>query len=418
MISEALKRNLRAAAWICAIAMLAAVTLPGGAGAIQRDNVVSIPSQSADQAAGQGILADIDASALVVMEILTGQVVLERNSHEALYPASITKIMTMLVVMEALADGRIALDDEVVISAQAATWGGTQIFLEAGEVLLVKDLLKSVAIASANDAAVALSEHVAGSTEEFVALMNQRAQELGMTETHFSNPHGIDDGLEVSEHHMSAHDIALASRALIRSYPEVLEWTGTWMDKVRDPDAGDCCELVNTNRLVRRLEGVDGLKTGHTSRAGFGMSLTGRRGDTRFVVVVMGYEQRPQRDEDAAKLLNWAFSQWEAVPIIKAGETVHRLPIDEGVSEQVDLVAADDFSVLIPRGQSSDLEQELTVPERRLAPVERAQSLGRLEVMHKDKSLGTVELVARQHVERLSLSVMWLRLLMKIWPWH
>lgn len=370
-------------------------------------------------AAEEGILAELESPSLIVVDVLTGKVLLERNADEARFPASITKIMTMIVLMDALAAGQVTLDDEVRVSEEAAGWGGTQIFLAPGEVMSFRDLFKSVAIASANDASTALAEHAAGSVEEFVVAMNRRAAGLGMSNTVFQNPHGIDDGLELSQHHMSARDVAIASLELIRRYPQVLQLTGIWMDKVRDPEAGQCCELVNTNMMVRHAQGVDGLKTGFTSRAGFGISLTMERDGARFLAVVMGHETRPRRDQEAMKLLNWAFSRWEPVPIITAGEPVMRLPVHKGIGSEVELLAARNLGVLVPRGQSNAIEQRLVeVPSSVVAPVEKRQVLGRLEVTLNDEIIGSVDLVADQDVPRLGYAGLWLRLLRQAWPWR
>lgn len=377
-----------------------------------------LPAASAREGREEGILAELESPSLIVVDVLTGKVLLERDADRPRFPASITKIMTMLVLLDALAAGQVTMDDEVRVSAEAAGWGGTQIFLAPGEVMSFRDLFKSVAVASANDASTALAEHTAGSVEEFVAAMNRRAAGLGMTNTVFQNPHGIDDGLELSQHHMSARDVAIASLELIRRYPRVLELTGIWMDKVRDPEAGQCCELVNTNMMVRHVDGVDGLKTGFTSRAGFGISLTKEQDGARFVAVVMGHETRVRRDEEALKLLNWAFSRWEPVPIITAGEPVMRLPVHKGTGSEVELLAARTLGVLVPRGRGDDITQKVTAETSLLAPVEKGQVLGRLEVTLNDEIIGAVDLVADEAVPRIGFAGLWLRLLRRAWPWR
>lgn len=364
------------------------------------------------------ILSEIEAPAVVVMDMLTGTVLLEQEADVARFPASLTKIMTLLLVMDALDDGRINLEDEVTVSPAAAGWGGTQIFLAAGEVMSVADLLKAVAIASANDASTALAEHIAGSTAAFVADMNAEAQRLGLNNTNFDNPHGIDTGLELADHHMSARDVALASRALMLRHPEILELTGIYIDEVRDPAAGQCCELVNTNRLVRFHQDVDGLKTGHTSRANFGIAATAQRDGGRFLVVLMGHPHRPSRDAEAVRLLDWAFSRWEPVPLVSAGETVRRLPVEKGQQTEVDIITEADFGVLVPRGEKDSLEQTITVQHQLTAPVEPGQKVGRLTVSRAGETLGEVDLVAAQDVPRLQWPGLLIRLLQHNWPFH
>lgn len=385
-----------------AVILLAALLLPAPAAAAGPDTAA--------------LLAGVEAPSVVVMDVLTGTVLLERDAHTHRFPASLTKIMTLLVVLDALAAGRVSLEDQVEVSAEAAGWGGTQIFLAPGEVMAFRDLLKAVAIASANDAATALAEHVSGSVEGFVAEMNRLAGELGMTNSRFQNPHGIDNGLELEDHHMSAMDVAIAARELIRRHPQVLSLTAIYRDKVRDPDAGECCELVNTNQLVRTARGVDGLKTGHTSRANFGIAATALRDEARFLVVLMGHPHRPQRDREASRLLDWAFANWEPVPIIAAGERVERLQVHKGHVTELDVVADHDLGVVVPRGQRDQLEQEITLEAALTAPVAKGQALGRLAVRHEGRIMGSVDLVAAQAVDRLTPLGLWLRLVNLAWP--
>ncbi|HLS88556.1 MAG TPA: D-alanyl-D-alanine carboxypeptidase family protein [Sphingobacteriaceae bacterium] len=401
------ERDRRAGRWprrLAAAVLLGALLLPS-------------PATAAD-AGGAALLAGMEAPSVVVMDVLTGTVLLERDAHTPRFPASLTKIMTLLVILDAVAAGRVSLDDQVEVSAEAAGWGGTQIFLAPGEVMAFRDLLKAVAVASANDSATALAEHVAGSVDGFVAEMNRRAGELGMANTRFHNPHGIDDGLELEDHHMSAMDVAVAARELIRRHPDILSLTAIYRDKVRDPDAGQCCELVNTNRMVRTVRGVDGLKTGHTSRAGFGIAATALRDNARFLVVLMGHPSRPQRDREAARLLDWAFANWEPVSIIDAGERVQRLRVHKGHVAELDVVAGDDLGVVVPRGRADQLEQEITLAGHLTAPIDKGQVLGRLTVRHDGRPAGGVDLVAAQRVDKLTPVGLWLRLIHLTWPFR
>lgn len=423
--------RLTAAALVAAVLLAVPAGLPAGGGWAAAAPAPAAGDEPAtaggDDAApragvagtgGSALLSGIEAPSVVVMDVLTGTVLLERDAHTARFPASLTKIMTLLVVLDALAAGRVSLDDQVQVSAEAAGWGGTQIFLAPGEIMSFRDLLKAVAVASANDAATALAEHVSGSVDGFVAEMNRRAGELGMTNTRFNNPHGIDTGLELADHHMSAMDVAIVARELIRRHPEILSLTAIYRDKVRDPEAGECCELVNTNQLVRTVRGVDGLKTGHTSRANFGIAATALRDEARFLVVLMGHPNRPRRDQEATRLLDWAFANWEPVPIIAAGETVQRLRVHKGHVTDLDVVAADDLGVVVPRGQGEQLEQEITMETALTAPISKGQAVGRLTVRHEGRVIGSVDLVAAQAVDRLSPMGLWLRLVNLTWPFR
>ena len=248
-------------------------------------------------------LAALDCTSAVLMEAATGRVLYEQNADESLPPASVTKVMTLLLVMEALEKGNIALDQMLTTSDNAASMGGSQIFLEVGEQMRVEDLLKSVIISSANDAAVVLAEAIAGSEESFVAMMNSRAAELGMKNTHFENTNGLDD--TVTNHVTSARDIAIMSRALI-AHEKILEYSSIWMDTVRNGEFG----LTNTNRLVRFYSGATGLKTGSTSKAKFCISATAKRDGMHLIAVIMGAPTRDIRNAEAAKLLDWGFANY------------------------------------------------------------------------------------------------------------
>ena len=347
---------------------------------------------------------EIAAPAAILMDALTGQVLYEKNADEPRPPASITKIMTILLTYEAVADGRASWNDAVTISELAQSMGGTQAFLAAGQTFTLFDLLKAVVVASANDAAVAIAEHLAGSVTAFAEEMNRRARELGMQNSHFANPHGLD----APDHYMSARDVAIASRELLTRFPEVLELTQIWTYTFQV--AENCCLLTNTNKMIRRYQGVDGLKTGWTSSAGYGVSATGARGDTRLIAVIMGHDNPNQRFEEAARLLSWGFANWEAVPIVRAGNTLQELPVYEGDATRLALVAARDFGVLIERGQSGAIRQVIEAPAHVVAPVRAGEPLGRLRVLHGERELGHVELVADRPVARLGLGGLWWRL--------
>ena len=265
----------------------------------------------------------------VLMDVNTGTVLYEHNAHERLAPASVTKIMTMLLVMEAVDDGRITLQDTVTASEAAAAKGGSQIYLKAGETMPVSDMLKSIAVSSANDCACAMAEHLAGSEEAFVARMNQRAEELGMADTNFVNCTGLDDSPEAANHRTSAYDIALMSRELLKNHPGIKNYTTIWMDTVRQGAFG----LSNTNKLIRFYQGATGLKTGFTSGAGYCLSASAQREGMELVAVVMGAETSQKRNDACRQLLDYGFANFAVVTpeLTEAPE----VPVKLGKAEQV-----------------------------------------------------------------------------------
>lgn len=347
---------------------------------------------------------EITAPSAILMDVLTGEVLYEKNADEPRHPASITKIMTILLAYEAIEAGHASMDDIVTISERAESMGGTQAFLAAGQAFPLSDLLKAVVVASANDASVAIAEHLAGSVEAFVELMNRRAKELGMTNSHFVNPHGLDD----PEHKMSARDVAIVSRELLRRFPQVLELSSVWTYTFKVAD--NCCLLTNTNRMIRNYEGIDGLKTGWTSKSGYGISATGSRGETRLVAVVMGHDNPSTRFEEAARLLSWGFSGWESMFIVNGGELLREIPIFEGDHRTLGLVTARDLGVLVRKGKAKSLSQVMEVPNYLVAPVKQGEVLGALIVRDGENEVGRVELLADKDVPRLSLWSLWWRL--------
>lgn len=355
-------------------------------------------------AAGTQGPGEITAPAAILMDVLTGTVLFDKNADEPRPPASITKIMTLLLAYEAIENGYAHLDDLVEISRRAQDMGGTQAFLAEGQAFPLDDLLKAIVVASANDASVAVAEHLAGSVEAFAELMNQKARELGMENSHFVNPHGLHD----PDHYMSARDVAIVSRELLRRFPQVLEYASIWTYTF--PVAENCCLLTNTNRMIRKYRDVDGLKTGWTSQAGYGVSATAARDDTRFVAVVMGHNDPNVRFEEAARLLNWGFAGWESLFVVSGGEVVREVPVYEGEQRRLALVAAGDFGVLLPKGGGQPVTHVLDVPEQLTAPVEKGEVLGALAVFQDDKEIGRVDLVADRTVQRLSLWSLWWRI--------
>lgn len=328
----------------------------------------------------------------ILMEAKTGAVLYRQNADEALPPASVTKIMTLLLVMEAIDAGTVRLDDTVIVSANAASMGGSQVYLKEGEKMSVEDLLKSVVIASANDAAVALAESIAGSVPSFVEKMNQRAKQLGMDETVFENVTGLDDTAE--QHLTSAHDIALMSRELIR-HPTILEYSSIWMDSIRGGEFG----LTNTNRLVRFYPGCTGLKTGSTSKAGFCVSVTAERDGFSLICVIMGAESRDVRNAVATGLLDWGFANYGLYTSEPAALTPLRVT---GGAQSTCRASYGTFQAVLPKGLLTSVEQRTVLSDAFSAPIMEGEELGSVEFWSEGKQIGEIPIVADESVERIN----------------
>lgn len=332
-----------------------------------------------DQAAKP--IADLAASAksAILMDADSGTVIYEKNSDVKLPPASITKIMTMLLVMEALDEGRLKLTDKVQASEYAASMGGSQIFLEPGEEMTVDDMLKGVALASGNDASVALAEKIAGSEPQFVAMMNEKAAQLGMKNTKFENC----NGLPAPGHVSSAHDIAIMSRELLK-YEGITKYTGLYQDHLRKTSEKPFW-LVNTNKLVRFYHGADGLKTGYTSEAKFCLSATARRDNLRLIAVVMGEPNTKARNAEVSHLFDFAFAQYTNVPIYKKGDAIGELTIEKGATSKIPLVAKHSYSILLRKGDAGKGIRHDLVLNRVKAPIQAGDPVGKLVVYRNDE---------------------------------
>ena len=338
----------------------------------------------------------ISAPSAILMEKSTGEILYEQNAHERLAPASVTKVMTLLLVMEALEDGRIGWDDTITASASAAAKGGSQIYLEENEQMPLRDMLKSVVVSSANDCACALAEHIAGSETAFVGMMNERAAQLGMTDTHFVNCTGLDDGADAGEHLTTAYDIALMSRELLR-HEEIKQYTTIWMDTVRNGTFG----LSNTNKLVRFYDGTTGLKTGFTSGAGYCLSASAERGGMELIAVVMHCDTSPHRFESAKALLNYGFSNFALVQPAPE-EEIPAVPVTLGREEAIVPVLRETQPLLIDKAKAASVQTEVTVDESVTAPVEKGQQLGLLRVTAGSETIAELPLVAPERVEALT----------------
>ena len=344
------------------------------------------------QAAGP----EVEAPSAVLMEAATGTVLYEKESHKRLPPASVTKIMTLLLVMEALEDGRISWNDTVIASDAAAAKGGSQVYLEAGEQMSMDDMLKSVVVSSANDCATALAEHIAGSEQAFVALMNKRAEELGMADTYFVNCTGLDDEPNASEHLTSAYDIALMSRELLK-HDDIRRYTTIWMDTIRGGEFG----LSNTNKLVRFYDGTTGLKTGYTSSAGHCLSASAMRDGVEYIAVVLNCSSSGSRFQSAKELLGYGFANYTlASP--DPNVTIPAVPVILGKQETITPQVSAEEPVLLEKSLRSTLKTTVEVQPQVKAPVEVGQRLGTVTLSADGRTVAEIPLVARETVERLS----------------
>ncbi len=344
----------------------------------------------------------------VLLDAATGRVLFEQNAHEKLPPASVTKVMTMLLIMEAIESGCISWEDTVTASETAAAKGGSQIYLKVGETMTVTDLLKSIAVSSANDAACAMAEHIAGSEAAFVEKMNEKARALGMQDTHFVNCTGLDDEAEAAEHLTSAYDIALMSRALLVGHPRIKEFTTIWMDTVRGGTFG----LANTNKLVRFYQGATGLKTGFTQKAGYCLSASAQREDMELIAVVMGSESSQDRFGACKQLLDYGFANFALVRPQLAEQ--YAVPVKLGTAMAVEAVPAEDLTLLIDKAQKGAVTTEVTLEESLTAPISQGQKLGTLTIKCGEQVLGQVNMVAKEAVQRLSWWQIFLQLIRRI----
>ena len=340
---------------------------------------------------------DIGGKSALLMDVATGTVLYENNPQEQLAPASVTKVMTMLLIMEAVDSGKISMEDTVTASEAAAAKGGSQIFLKVGETMSVSDMLKSIAVSSANDCACAMAEHIAGSEAAFVEMMNRRAQELGMHNTHFVNCTGLDDSPEATDHKTTAQDIALMSRELMKHHPDIKKFTTIWMDTVRNGTFG----LSNTNKLIRFYPGATGLKTGFTSGAGYCLSATAEREGLELIAVVMGCATSQERTAACKGMLDYGFANFALVsPDLTEHDTA--IPVKLGKEACIRAILGSDTQMLIDKAKKGSITTEVTLAESITAPVTKGQVLGTMTVKAGDNILAEIPLVAEEDVPRLT----------------
>jgi len=342
---------------------------------------------------------DIQAPSAILIDSASGTVLYEKNSHEKLEPASLTKIMTLLLAFEAIDSGKVKLTDKIKVSERAWKTGGSQVFLGPGEEQTLETLLKCITVASANDASVAVAEYIGGSVDGFVKMMNDRARELGMNDTHFVNPHGLSDPAHVT----SAYDVALMARELVK-HPKVFEWSTLWMDYLEHTDKPrNDTMLANTNKLLGKYEGLDGLKTGFHSKAGYCFVATAKRGDFRLISVILNASNTKQRFDEAAKLLDYGYGNYNSVLVVKKNSVQKNLPVEKGLVKNVDVVTASEFSLLVEKGKEGDITTKIEVPDILYAPLKKGSKVGRLIVEQNGQAIGEVDLIVSIDVEKASI---------------
>ncbi len=389
--------------FLCAALLSVLMTMPIGVCAATVSSEcdisdINIPIDTAVTDAPIGTPLDIKAKSAILMEKNTGKILYEMNADQKMPPASITKIMSLLLVMEAIDQKKLSLEDVVSASEHACSMGGSQIWLEPNEAMTVDDLLKATAIASANDATVALGEHIAGSEEGFVALMNARAKQLGMTNTNFVNATGLDaDG-----HLSTAHDVAIMSAELIK-HPLIKNYSTVWMDTLRGGES----ELVNTNKLVRFYEGTTGLKTGTTSGAGYCLSATAERNGLELIAVIMSGDTSADRFNGAKKLLDFGFANYEYINIAPEIKT-NQVSVKNGVKQAVKIKAQDNFGALLEKSEAATVTQSLNLPTKVGAPIKKGDKIGSVDFYLGDTQIGSIDVISTDNVDKMSFLIAFL----------
>ena len=338
----------------------------------------------------------LNAKSAILMEESTGNILYESNPDERLPIASVTKVMTMLLIMEAVDSGKISLDDMVTVSENAMSYGGSTMFLETGEQLTVNDMLKGIAVASANDGCVAMAEHLAGSESAFVDMMNEKAKELGMENTHFMNTNGLDE----DDHYSSARDVAIMSRELMK-HETIFNYTSIWMDTLR----GGKFQLANTNKLIRFYDGANGLKTGSTSKALCCLSAAAKRNDMQLIAVVLGAPTSAERFASAKSLLDYGFANYAVNTQITAGDEVQNIAVEKGVDKEVGVVAGDSCSTLEKKGQEDNITKEIKIDETITAPIEAGQKIGTMTISRDGEVIADIDLNASSAVEKKGIGL-------------
>ena len=341
---------------------------------------------------------NLESASAILIEQTTGKVLYAHNIHEQLRPASVTKVMSILLIMEALENGKISLTDQVPCSENAASMGGSQIWLDPRETLSVDEMLKAICVNSANDCVVAMAEYIAGTEESFVQMMNDKAKELGMNDTTFKNCHGLDEDGHVT----SSYDIALMSRELLTKYPDVTRYTTIWMDTLRDGKS----QLSNTNKLIKNYKGATGLKTGSTSLALYNLSASATRDDLSLIAVIMKAPSTKIRFEEATKLLDYGFNQFSYKSFGKKGDLVQTININKGIQKVDGVILENDAGALVEKGKEKDVVQNVTINENISAPITAGQKVGEMTFSLDGQVISTVNLVAENSIDKINLFTM------------
>ena len=342
---------------------------------------------------------NLSCESAILIEQNTGTVLYEKDSHTKLRPASVTKIMTILLIMEAISNGQINYDTKITCSENAASMGGSQIWLEVGETLTVDEMLKAICIVSANDCCVAMAEHIAGSESAFIQKMNEKAKQLGMNDTCFKNCHGIDE----DNHLTTAYDIALMSKELLNKYPEITKYTTTWMDSLRDGKA----ELVNTNKLIRTYEGATGLKTGSTSLALYNLSASATRDNLSLIAVVMRAPSPTDRVSNARNLLDYGFNTYEAVTIKGKGEKVGEITFDKANPSKIDILVDEDITIIRKKGEDKKEYKSEVKLDNLALPIKKDDIIGKLLIKDNNEIVKEIVLKSNQDMEKRSFFDLW-----------
>ena len=357
------------------------------------DSSIETSAQSSANVQNDNFL-NLDAESAILIEQNSGQILYSHNIHEKLHPASVTKIMSLLLIMEALDSGKITLETQIPCSENASNMGGSQIWLDPRETLSVNDMLKAIAVVSANDCVTAMAEYLGGSTENFVKMMNEKAKELGMNDTNFVNCHGLDE----DDHLTSAYDIALMSRELLTKHPQITNYTTIWTDSLRDGKSA----LSNTNKLVRNYSGCTGLKTGSTSKALFNLSASATRNDLSLIAVVMKAPTSAIRFSNASALLDYGFNTFSYKSFAMQGEILKPINITKGTFETVNVIFETSPSFLIKKGEESNITYEITLPESISAPIIQNQQLGTISYYLNNEKIGEINLIAEKSIQKIT----------------
>lgn len=372
--------------------------------------VIEVSSADSETSMQNGNFLNLDSASAILIEQNTGKILYEHNIHERLHPASVTKVMSLLLIMEALDSGKISLDTQIPCSSNAANMGGSQIWLDTTETLSVNDMLKAIAVVSANDCVTAMAEYLGGTEENFVQMMNDKAKELGMNDTTFKNCHGLDE----DEHLTSAYDIALMSRELLVKHPAITNYSTIWTDTLRDGKSA----LSNTNKLVRNYAGCTGLKTGSTSLALFNLSASATRDGLSLIAVIMKAHTSALRFSNAIKLLDYGFTNYSYKSFANQGDFIRQISVTKGIDSAVNVIYETSPSFLVKKGEESKITYELNLPDTVSAPISKGQQLGTITYYSDGSKLDTVNLISDSTINKISfinmikhISYNWLNLL-------